>query len=210
MEIATSIVLILGALLAGAVSPGPSFVLVARIAMISSRADGFAAATGMGVGGALFSLLALFGLQAVLTNVPTLYVLLKIFGGLYLLWLALRIWKTSNQKLALPMNSVNQPNQCRQSFMLALITQISNPKAAIIYGGIFAALLPKEIPALMFYLLPPLVFLVETGWYLLVTLVLTSKSPQAVYLKSQQLFDRVTASVLAAIGLGLILDIKTK
>ena len=90
--------------------------------------------------------------------------------------------------------------------MLALVTQLSNPKAAIIYGGIFAALLPGEIPLLMFYLLPPLVFLVETGWYLLVTLVLTSKSPQAIYLKSQKVFDRITASVLAVIGLGLIMD----
>lgn len=210
MEIATSIFLILGALLAGAVSPGPSFVLVARIAMVSSRMNGIAAAIGMGIGGALFSLLALFGLQTVLSNVPMLYLLLKLFGGLYLLWLAFKVWNSSKQVMALTGKSSDKPVRWRQSFMLALITQLSNPKAAIIYGGIFAALLPKEIPALMFYLLPPLVFLVETGWYLLVTLVLTSKSPQAIYLKSQQLFDRVTASVLAAIGLGLILDIKTK
>ena len=85
MDIAISILLILGALLAGAVSPGPSFVLVARIAMVSSRMDAIAAAIGMGIGGALFSLLALFGLQTVLSNVSMLYLLLKAFGGLYLI-----------------------------------------------------------------------------------------------------------------------------
>jgi len=42
---------ILGALLIGAISPGPSFVLVSRIAITASRLDGFAAALGMGLGG---------------------------------------------------------------------------------------------------------------------------------------------------------------
>lgn len=39
--------LILAALLAGAISPGSSFVLVARISMVSSRIDGIAAAIGL-------------------------------------------------------------------------------------------------------------------------------------------------------------------
>ena len=41
---------ILGALLIGAISPGPSFVLVARTSIALSRRDGLAAALGMGLG----------------------------------------------------------------------------------------------------------------------------------------------------------------
>ena len=164
----------------------------------------------MGVGGAIFSLLALLGLQAVLTNVPILYLLLKIFGGLYLLWLAFKIWTSATELSGVGDEAMSNTNHWWQSFMLALVTQISNPKAAIIYGGIFAALLPGQIPTIMYYLLPPLVFLLETGWYLLVTLVLTAQSPRNFYLKSKYLFDRITASALAAIGFGLILDFKPK
>lgn len=40
------------ALTLGALSPGPSFVMVARTSLAGSRADGLAAALGMGVGGA--------------------------------------------------------------------------------------------------------------------------------------------------------------
>lgn len=176
--------------------------------MVSSRSDGIAAAIGMGVGGALFSILALLGLQVVLTNVPMLYLLLKVFGGLYLIWLAFRIW---NSSVIVPNMSVRvavDQNKFRKSFLLALITQLSNPKAAIIYGGIFAALLPVEIPLLMFFLLPPLVFVVETGWYLVVTLVLTSEAPRTAYLKSQRIYDRITSTVLAGIGFRLVFESK--
>lgn len=46
---------ILAALTVGAMSPGPSFVVVARTAVSSSRADGLAAALGMGAGGLAFA-----------------------------------------------------------------------------------------------------------------------------------------------------------
>ncbi len=72
METTISVAFILAALLAGAVSPGPSFVLIARTAMGISRNDGVAAAIGMGVGSVLFAALALMGLSAVLTKIPML------------------------------------------------------------------------------------------------------------------------------------------
>ena len=46
MEAALSILSIAGAITLGAMSPGPSFVMVARTAVASSRADGLAAALG--------------------------------------------------------------------------------------------------------------------------------------------------------------------
>jgi threonine/homoserine/homoserine lactone efflux protein len=42
---------IIGALAVGVVNPGPSFVLVARVAVSASRANGVAAALGTGLGG---------------------------------------------------------------------------------------------------------------------------------------------------------------
>ena len=77
----------------GAVSPGPSFVMVLRISIAVSRRAGFAAALGMGIGGMTFGALALFGLQALIAEVGWLYLTLKVAGGLYLIYLASRIWR---------------------------------------------------------------------------------------------------------------------
>jgi threonine/homoserine/homoserine lactone efflux protein len=71
---------ILGALTVGAISPGPSFVFVARTAIALSRRDGLAAALGMGAGGVIFGGLALLGLQAVLAKVEWLYAELRLAG----------------------------------------------------------------------------------------------------------------------------------
>ena len=46
---------VIAALTVGVVSPGPSFVMVARTAVSSSRTNGLAAALGMGAGGVLFN-----------------------------------------------------------------------------------------------------------------------------------------------------------
>ena len=91
---------ILAALTVGVVSPGPSFVMVARMAVASTRSQALGAALGMGVGGLLFGAAALVGLHGVFLAVPTLYVALNVLGGLYLCYLGFRIFKSANQTLA--------------------------------------------------------------------------------------------------------------
>jgi threonine/homoserine/homoserine lactone efflux protein len=204
METILSILLILGALLIAAISPGPSFVLVAKYAIGASRNDGVAAAIGMGVGGVILSILALTGLHAVLTNVPILFVILKLLGGIYLVYLAIRFWLEAKQTLEFDSDNSKTKSTFKMSFLVALVTQLSNPKAAITYGVIFAALLPADITSSFYFILPPLVFMVETGWYLIVTLTLSSASPRAVYLKSKSLFDRIAGSVMAGLGIKLL------
>lgn len=182
METTISIILILSALLAGAISPGPSFLLVANMAMNLSGNNAIAASIGMGVGGVILSILALMGLHAVLASVPSLYTALKVFGGLYLIYLAYRLWRAASQDIVVEVKMADKNNTLVKSFLISLVTQLSNPKAAIIYGGIFAALLPKEMPYLYFYILPALVFIVETGWYLVVTFILSAPVSRSAYL----------------------------
>lgn len=43
-----------------------------------------------------------------------------------------------------------------QAFRLGLITQLSNPKIAIVLASIFTALLPKEIPTYFYSVVLPI------------------------------------------------------
>src|SRR5262245_35830198 len=136
---------ILGALAIGVVSPGPSFVMVAREAVSVSRANGLAAAVGMGFGGALFAVAALAGLQAVLLAVPILYTTLKVLGGLYLGYLGYRIYAGARLPLATEDNGAGGSGRSvRASLWLGLTTQVSNPKTAVVYASVFAALRSEE------------------------------------------------------------------
>ena len=196
---------ILGALAIGAISPGPSFVLVARTSIAVARRAGLAAALGMGVGGVAFATLALLGLHALLTQVGWLYLALKIAGGLYLVHLAVRIWRAAPEPIRVP-DGAAEANGALRSFRIGLATQISNPKTAIVYGSIFAALLPASPPAWILLALPPAVFLVETGWYAVVAVAFSAGRPRTAYLRSKAWIDRLAASVIGALGIRLVVE----
>lgn len=197
---------ILLALLIGAASPGPSFVLVSRIALADSWRNGLAAAAGMGLGGTLFGALALAGLVALLQQAEWLYAALKVIGGSYLMYLGYVLWN----RAAVPLAVVEARSASRSSpvraFWLAFIVQVSNPKTAAVYASILAALLPASPPPWLLLALPLLIFLVETAWYGVVALVLSSSRPRAVYLAGKVLIDRIAGGLLASLGASLVVE----
>lgn len=204
MTTLTAVASILGALLIGAMSPGPSFVLVARNAIGASRGAGIATALGMGAGGIVFSAAALAGLYTLLAMVPWLYAALKIGGGLYLVCVALKIWRGAEEPASFDAGAAPRTS-AKSAFWLGLATQLSNPKTAIVYGSIFVSLLPQHPAAWSYAALPPLVFVVEAGWYTVVALCFSSQGPRAVYLRAKAWIDRLAGFVIGALGLRLIL-----
>ena len=202
MEGLLAVLSIAGAITLGAMSPGPSFVLVARTSVACSRADGLAMALAMGVGGVLFAALALAGVQVVLATVPVLYGFLKVLGGLYLVYLAWMLWRHAAEPIEL--EKVGTSSQ--RAFWLGLATQVSNPKTAVVYASVFVSLLPKEMPLWAMLVLPILIFFIEAGWYSIVALALSSPAPAAAYLRWKHWIDRAASSVLGILGLKLVDD----
>ncbi|GGC67662.1 LysE family translocator [Undibacterium terreum] len=205
MNAAIVILSISGAITIGAMSPGPSFVMVARTAVTSARANGLAAALGMGIGGSLFGTAALLGMQTLLASVPVLYMVLKAAGGVYLAYLGYRIWKGANAPLTMAADGEQVPrSSAKRSFLLGLGTQLSNPKTAIYYASIFASLLPREVPLALILVLPVIIFIIEAGWYSIVAMVLSSSSPRDAYLRYKAWIDRVAGGVMGLLGLRLV------
>ena len=187
----------------GAASPGPSFVMVARMAVAASRSNALFAALGMGVGGLIFAALSLIGLHGLLLAVPTLYVVMKIAGGLYLAYLGVRIWRGATTPLEMTTTQNAQRASQLRAFMLGLTTQLSNPKTAIVYASVFAAFLPRESSLMFAVSVVAIVFAIEAGWYALVAFALSSARPRSTYLRFKKWIDRAAGGVMIALGLRL-------
>ena len=200
---------ILGALLVGAISPGPSFVFVVRTSVAQSRLEGLAAALGMGVGACLYGALAVLGLRTLIAEGGVVFMALKIAGGLYLVYLAWKIWQGAPEPVAVQHGSERQANAGR-AFWLALLTRLSNPKIIAVFGAVFAALLPANPPVWLYFALPPLIFLQETAWYALVALAFSSSKPRAVYLGAKLWIDRVAAALIGVLGVRLVYEAVVK
>ncbi len=147
----------------GVMSPGPSFLFVAQTTLSKSRSHGIATSLGMGTGAVTFTLLACFGLYLVIETVPFLYGFLKLFGGLYLLYLAFKIWTSSSnnsesnnsdESTSVSDNRNIKPDtNYLKSYSLGLFIQLSNPKTAIVIGGVIMAFLPTEVPPYSFWII---------------------------------------------------------
>jgi len=200
----TAVIALVATLALGTVSPGPSFVMVARMAVARSRTHGLAAAVGVGIGGVFFAAAALFGLQAVMLAVPIVYTALKVSGGMYLCYLGIRIFLSARTPLSLEPASGAASGSARNAFLVGLVTQISNPKAAVVYAGVFAALLPQMFGIGFALTVLLAVFIVEAGWYALVAYALSADVPRNAYLSWKAAVDRTAGTVLVALGLSLV------
>ena len=198
-----------GALALGAMSPGPSFLMVARTAVMASRRDGLAAALGMGLGGTVLASISLAGLHLLLTAVPWLYVLLKVAGGGYLVYMGWRIVRGAARPL--PASGVDGPGDSRlgRSLSMGFVTQISNPKTAIVYASVFTAFLPASFSLSLAVVLALTVLAIETTWYAIVAMALSSNGPRAWYLRYKAWVDRAAGAVLGALGIRLILTARS-
>lgn len=208
MQDLTAIIGIGTALAIGAASPGPSFVMVARTAASSTRANGLCAALGMGIGGLTFAIASLLGLHGLFLAVPSLYWILKIAGGLYLTYLGVRIFRGAKESLIadVPEQKFGSTAAMR-SVVLGFGTQLSNPKTAIVYASVFAAFLPENASLAFNFSVAGLVFFVEAGWYSLVAVVLSSTGPRTAYLRLKAWVDRAAGGIMVALGLKLVLSV---
>ena len=128
-----------GAALLMALSPGPNMVYLVSRSLCQGAAAGLRSWLGVALGFTVHMLSAVLGLTALFMAVPLGYELLKIAGGLYLLWLAWQALRPGGrsplQPRALP------PESPRRLFTMGLLTSVLNPKVAMFY----LAVLPQFI-----------------------------------------------------------------
>ncbi|EKE77811.1 LysE family translocator [Gallaecimonas xiamenensis] len=191
-------------LLLGVMSPGPSFLLVAQTAMSRSRTEAMGVAIGMGLGATLFAVVACYGLFALIAMVPWLYALLKVIGGVYLCFLAIKMWKSAGQDTP-GRTALSSRAGFLKMLFAGFITQVSNPKTALVFGSAFAAFLPKEVPDYSVLIVSVSALLIDSGWYIIVAMLLSTPGAQAAYGKFKKHLCRLAGGFMAAMGVKLFL-----
>jgi len=191
------------AILFGAMSPGVSFLLVARTAMSSSRRAALAVAAGMGFGALIFAAIALAGLHTLLTLIPSLYTGLKVAGGCYLLWLALKMFRRPANRFN--DSAATEEVSVSKAFLTGVLTQISNPHTALVFASIFSAALSKNIQPAMYIVLPSMAFVIDVLWYAVVACLLSTDGPRLAYIKYRKFIDKLSGGVMAFLGIRLLL-----
>jgi len=71
--------------------PGPNFVAVTQYSISESRVEGFFIAFGVSTGAGIWATASLLGLGVLFVHWPLLYDIIRLVGGLYLMFIGLKI-----------------------------------------------------------------------------------------------------------------------
>ena len=112
------------------ITPGQDMLLVMSRSLAQGAAAGVATAAGVSVGLVGHTVLATLGLGAVLRASEWLFVLLKLVGAVYLVYLGVSLLRARHTEL--PASSSSKRSLGRL-FIDGAVSNVSNPKIAIFY-----------------------------------------------------------------------------
>ncbi|MEM8851292.1 MAG: LysE family transporter [Pseudomonadota bacterium] len=189
--------------LLAAISPGPSFVLSIKTAAAEGFGPALGLAIGFGLGAAIWALMALVGLSVLFEIVPLLFTALKIGGALFLLWIAIMMWRHAPDPM--PQIDEEAPRGLANAIRLGLLTMFANPKPAIFFGAVFLGFVPADTSWAAKAIIVFNIFWVEAAWYTLVARLFSLPRPRAAYARFKTILDRSLGVALGALGIRLAL-----
>lgn len=124
-------------------TPGPNMIYLVSRSICQGPMAGLVSLGGVALGFVFYMLMSALGITVLVMAVPFAYDALKFAGAAYLLWLA---WQAVRPGGRSPFQVRDLPKDSpRKLFMMGLVTNLLNPKAAVLY----LSLLPQFVdPAL--------------------------------------------------------------
>ncbi len=144
-----------------AISPGPDNIYVLMQSLVHGKKFGLATVGGLMTGCLVHTSLVAFGVSALIKANESLYFIIKLFGGIYLLYLAYKVLR-SDDELSIE-NTSTPKKSLGQLFKQGFIMNVLNPKVSIFFLAFFPGFLFSESmnPIFQFYVLGLLFILVS-------------------------------------------------
>jgi threonine/homoserine/homoserine lactone efflux protein len=113
------------------ITPGPDMSLFLARTMTSGRNAGLASVLGANVGCIVHTLLVAFGISALVAASPTAFLVLKVIGAGYLLWLAVDAIRHGS---SLNIGAVDRKQvTALNSFLVGVSVNLANPKVVLFF-----------------------------------------------------------------------------
>lgn len=187
-------------LLAAMASPGPALLMVLRSTLVSGRRAGLLTGIGLGVAAAGWTAMALLGLDVIFRLFPWAYMVLKLAGAGYLLYLAVTIWRDAHR----PVGAAAPAAPARRALRDGLLVNLSNPKAVLFASAVLLVVFPQGLHMAEKAVIVANHLVVEWLVYGAFVMALSTRAARSGYLRLKPRLDRAAALVMGALGLRLL------
>jgi threonine/homoserine/homoserine lactone efflux protein len=190
----------------GAMSPGPSLAVVLKHSLSGGMKNGMLAALSHGFGVGLYAAASLLGLGALMLQFPTVYQFLVYLGAAYLAYLGLKILfsKPNDSELNIQQSDMSSSKALQDGFAIAFL----NPKLAIFFLALFSQFIdPENLTLNIGVIMCLTVFVIDTGWYLLVALLTEVSKRRFGFTKQNIWLDRLLGAVFIALAIKVVIGL---
>ncbi|THF69668.1 lysine transporter LysE [Deinococcus sp. Arct2-2] len=181
------------------VVPGPDVLLVSQMAVARSRRAALFAGAGVVTGIAAWALLALLGIGVLFQNFAWIHGVIRVAGGVYLLYMAYNLWRSSFGPTARH-SPIITPLGDWKAYRSGLLTNLANPKAAIFFGSVFSSVMPAHSSVGLRLGVFAVILSLSMLWFVLVALGMSTAPLQAGYMRAKRTLDRVVGMLMAGFG----------
>ncbi|MBI3992412.1 MAG: LysE family transporter [Candidatus Lambdaproteobacteria bacterium] len=181
--------------------PGPDFMATAHTALSRSRAEGICVALGITLGVACWTAATLFGLHLLFRHWPWVYAGVKAAGAVYLLAVGVLLLvdrAPGPVPAAAPL--AEAPRAYRRALRRGLLTNLSNPKAALLFGSLIAVMMPTQSPGWVRAADIAILVGFPCAWYIGVASLLSLPWVSGAYRDMKAGLDRLCGGIFLYLG----------
>ncbi|WP_028631711.1 LysE family translocator [Pseudomonas parafulva] len=183
------------------VSPGADFAMVTRSSYAQGRMAGLAAAMGIALGVQVHVLYTVFGIAVLISQSPTLFLIMKALGAGYLIYLGYRSF-TNIQRI-----NLDQPAATAGSLLQALrtgfLTNCLNPKTMLFVISAFSQVVQPGSPLWLNFAYGAFMSVAHWAWFSLVAVFFSSPVLRRAMIERQRMADRVIGVALMGLGVAV-------
>jgi RhtB (resistance to homoserine/threonine) family protein len=188
--------------------PGPDTAIVTKHALLAGRRGGVFAAIGVATGLAIWTLAAAVGVAAVLRASAVAFLVLKIAGAVYLVWMGIQLLR-AHAVVAPPEGDVRVVDSrvARRAVRQGLLSDLSNPKIAIFFTSFLPQFVHGDSHGFASLLVLGAIFCALTLLWLLFYGYLVGHGSTVLRRPAvRRALDRFTGVVLVAFGIRLAFE----
>ena len=189
--------------LLGAMSPGPSMVVVINNAIFKGRFHGILTSLGHGIGISIYALFAVLGIALIIKTNLFVFNVIKSSSIIFLIYLGI---KSIIDKDKLDFEKKDLSGGFT-SFLQGVSISLLNPKIFIWFVAIYSQFMSLENGKVYNLTLILTAGIVDTAWYVILTLLVTSNIALEFFKNKNVLLKKFVGGVFIIIGVLLFVEL---
>ncbi len=182
-------------------SPGPDFAFILKQSVTHGKRTSIYTSIGLGIGVGFHVAYSILGIGFIISKSIILFNIVKFLGAAYLIYIGYKSLKSDGFKLQNQQASGVEPQGFKKAFLLGLLCNVLNPKAALFFISLFTVVINVNTPINIQIIYGVFCLFLTMLWFSILSIVLSQNAVRIFFNKFGKYFDRCIGGIFILLGL---------